>query len=69
MDGKIELIKGIEVGIDFLNSQRSYDIILSVTLESREALEQYQQHPYHHDVVKAYMVDIYTNAVAVDYDI
>ena len=34
MTGKVDLIKAIEVGTDFLGSPRSYDVILQVTLEA-----------------------------------
>ena len=32
MEGNVPLLRGIEVGVDFLHSQRSYDIILQVSL-------------------------------------
>ena len=57
----------ISVGIDFLHSQRSYDLILQVTLESREALNEYQNDPYHVDVVKKYMHAVTKSSIAVDY--
>lgn len=69
MKGKVELIKDIEVGIDFLSSPRSYDVILTVTLESREDLDKYQAHPYHCEVVKTYMHSVRESSVAVDYEL
>ena len=30
MEGNVPLLRGIEVGVDFLHSQRSYDIILQI---------------------------------------
>ena len=39
MEGKVDLIRDIEVGVDFLHSERSYDIILQVVLDDKEALE------------------------------
>ena len=42
MDGNVELLRGIEVGVDFLHSPRSYDIILQVLLDDEKALEEYQ---------------------------
>lgn len=42
MEGKVPMIKAIEVGTDFLGSERSYDVILQVTLESRKMLDAYQ---------------------------
>lgn len=69
MIGKVEQIKDIKVGVDFLGSGRSFDIILEVILESKEALDAYQAHPYHCDVVKTYMHAVRSDSVAVDYEI
>lgn len=69
MIGKVDLIKDIEVGTDFLSSERSYDIILQVTLENREALDLYQNDEYHCGVVKPYMHSVRTDSVAVDYEL
>lgn len=38
-----------------------------MTLESPEALEAYQQDPYHCEVVKTYVASVREKAVAVDY--
>lgn len=67
MKGRVDLIKDIEVGIDFLGSERSYDIILQVTLENEEALEAYQNDEYHCSYVKTYMHEVRAASVAVDY--
>ena len=69
MDGKVDLIKEIEVGADFLGSARSYDIILQVTLENKEALELYQKDEFHCSYVKTYMHEVMETSVAVDYEI
>lgn len=52
MKGNVDLIKDIEVGVDFLHSQRSYDVILQVVLDDAKALEDYQNDEYHCSVVK-----------------
>lgn len=67
MKGKVDLIRDIEVGVDFLHSERSYDIILQVTLDDEKALEDYQNDPYHCDVVKKHMHAVREASVAVDY--
>lgn len=67
MDGNVPLIKDMEVGVDFLHSERSYDIILQVTLEDEKALDEYQNDPYHCSVVKAHMHKVRESSVAVDY--
>lgn len=69
MDGKVDLLKGIEVGVDFLKSPRSYDIILQVLLEDREALDAYQKDPYHCDVVKKHMHEVMESSISVDYEL
>ncbi|MFQ5345417.1 MAG: Dabb family protein, partial [Mariprofundus sp.] len=49
--GKIPGLLNIEVGIDFLESEQSADVVLYAELESRAALESYQSHPEHQAVV------------------
>ena len=68
MKGKVPMIKQIEVGIDFLHSERSYDIILQDTLENSE-LDNNQNDPYHCSVVKKHMHSVRESSVAVDYEI
>ena len=69
MEGKVDLIRDIEVGVDFLHSERSYDIILQVVLDNAEALEKYQNYEYHCNVVKKYMHAVRESSVAIDYNI
>lgn len=69
MEGKVELVRDIEVGIDFLHSQRSYDVILQVVLDNEDALNLYQKDEYHCSVVKKYMHSVVETSVAVDYQI
>lgn len=67
MQGEVELLRDIKVGIDILHSERSYDLILEVVLDDEAALEAYQQHPYHVSVVKKHMHAVRETSVAVDY--
>ncbi len=69
MKGNVPEIKEIEVGVDFLHSGRSYDIMLSVVLEDRRALDTYQNDPYHCGVVKRHMHAVSSASVAIDYDL
>ena len=69
MDGNVPTIKGIEVNIDQLKSARSYDIMLTVLLDSFEALEEYQQDPYHAGVVKTFMQTHAESTVTMDFTI
>ena len=68
MKGKVPEIKDIEVGVDFLHSERSYDIILQITLENEAALTDYQNDEYHCSVVKKHMHAVRTGSIAVDYE-
>ena len=67
MEGKVPQVKQIEVGVDFLHSPRSYDLILQVWLEDAQALDDYQKDPYHVDVVKTHMHAVAKASVAIDY--
>lgn len=69
MDGKVDLLRGITVGVDNLHSARSYDIALEVLLDDMDALEAYQHDPYHCDVVKAHMHKVTDKSVAIDFDL
>ncbi len=69
MKGKVDLIKDINVGIDFLGSARSYDVILEVILDSVEDLEKYQNDEYHCNIVKKYMHSVREASVAIDYEL
>ena len=67
MQGNVPQIREIEVGVDFLHSERSYDIILQVVLDNAKALEDYQNDPYHCSVVKTHMHSVREASVAIDY--
>ena len=69
MDGKIPEIKAIEVGMDFLCSEKSYDIILQVVFENRESLDIYQNDKYHCEVVKSYVRANASSSIVIDYEI
>ncbi|NOU93782.1 Dabb family protein [Paenibacillus sp. LMG 31456] len=47
MEGKIPVLKYIEVGLDVLHLERSYDIALITKFESLEDLQAYDVHPLH----------------------
>jgi hypothetical protein len=67
MMGNVPMLKKIIVGIDFLHSERSYDLILETWFETKEDLENYQVDPYHVSVVKKLMHEIRSASVAIDY--
>lgn len=67
MKGNVDLIRSMEVGVDFLHSQRSYDVILQVVLDDEKSLEDYQKDEYHCSVVKKHMHAVSETSVAIDY--
>ena len=69
MKGKVDLLRGITVGTDFLCSERSYDVILETLFDTKQDLDAYQNHPYHCDVVKTYMHAVRSASVAIDYEL
>lgn len=67
MKGKVGYFVDINVGIDFLSSERSYDIVLEMTFETKEDMEKYQKDDYHFNVIKPYMKSVRVGSVSVDY--
>ena len=67
MKGNVPMLKGIEVGIDELRSQRSYDVMLTVLLDDFDALKDYQVDPYHCGVVKKHMHAVTEKSISMDY--
>ncbi len=66
MKGRIPQLKYLEVGVDVLHSECSYDIALVTKFNSLEDLKAYQAHPVHVEVAK-YITSVRESAVAVDY--
>ena len=65
--GNIEPLKHIEIGTDYLGSERSYDIVLTAHFENREGLSTYANHEKHLPVVKI-MRSLCSSSVVVDYE-
>ena len=68
MKGKIDVLKDIEVGIDFMKSPRSADVSLTCLFESREDLAVYAEHPVHIPI-KKYVQQVAERSVSCDYEI
>ena len=69
MKEHVKMLTDIEVGIDFLHSNRSYDIILETYFKTKEDLEAYQNDVYHCQVVKTHMHRHAISSIAIDYEI
>lgn len=68
MDGKIDQLRYLEVGIDVIRSERSFDIALTTRFDSLDDLQAYQIHPYHAGEVVPHMKAVCSSIVAVDYE-
>ncbi len=68
MEGKIDLLRHLEVGVDVLRSERSFDIALITKFDSLDSLQAYQIHPYHMDEVASYMRSVSSALSVVDYE-
>lgn len=69
MKNNVPMLLDVEVGIDFLHSERSFDIILETFFNTKEDLDAYQQDPYHCSVVKKHMHAIAIKSISMDYEI
>ena len=68
LENKIETLKSIEIGTDFLKSDRSYDIVLTAHFDNQEGLKTYSSHENHLPVVKI-MRSLCSSSVVVDYEL
>jgi hypothetical protein len=66
--GNIETLKSLELGIDFLNSERSYDIVLTAFFEDHKGLKVYASHKSHLPVIEK-MRSLCSSSIVVDYEI
>lgn len=69
MNGRVPLLRHIEVGVDIIRSERSYDVALYTRFDSLADLQAYQIHPYHAGTVVPFMKANCSSIVAADYEI
>ena len=55
MEGKIPQLKGLEVGVDVLHTERSYDLALVTRFDSLGDMESYAISEYHVNEVLKYL--------------
>ena len=67
MRNQIDVLKHIEVGINFTDSPRAYDLALITEFDSKDDLKVYATHPVHLPIV-AYLKEINTKTKVVDYE-
>lgn len=68
LKGQIEGLVNIEVGINIPEYPANYDVVLYSEVESKEALDHYQNHPLHQAVLP-FVREVVVSRVAVDYEI
>jgi|TergutMp193P3_1026864.scaffolds.fasta_scaffold172799_2 hypothetical protein len=66
LNGKIPGVRKVEVGIDFLQTETSGDIVLYSEMETVEALVAYQAHPQHLEA-GAFIGEVVSEKIVVDY--
>ncbi len=68
LKGKIEGLINIEVGIDFLNSPESMNLVLYSEFKNTQALDYYQQHPLHKEIMP-FIAEARNERRVVDYEL
>ena len=69
MNGKLPMLRHLEVGVDIIRSERSYDVALYSKFDTLADLQAYQIHPYHADTVVPFMKANCAAIVAADYEV
>ena len=67
VEGNINVLRSAEIGVNFTESERSYDIVLTTEFDNRDALDAYGPHPKHAPVVKT-VRSLCSGSVIVDYE-
>jgi hypothetical protein len=67
LDGRIESLRSLEVGVDIVQGERSFDIALVATFDDRAGLEAYRVHPLHVEVAD-YIKGESSSVVSADYE-
>jgi len=68
LEGNIDVLRSAEVGVNFTESERSYDIVLTTEFDDRSALNVYGSHPNHLPVIETAR-SLCSGSVVVDYEI
>ena len=66
--GHIDELKSIEVGVDFNQSERAFDLSLYSTFQTKEDLKAYAVHPEHVKVVEL-IKSVTLESKVVDYEL
>jgi hypothetical protein len=69
MTGRLPMLRHLEVGVDMVRSERSFDVALYSHFDSMADLQAYQVYPYHADTVVPFMKASCASIVAADYEL
>lgn len=61
-------VVSVKAGVDFLKSERSYDVVLEMVFNNQEEAMIYQKHPHHKNVIQKLMHEVRCASIAVDYE-
>jgi hypothetical protein len=67
MRGKIPELRHLEIGVDIVRSERSWDVALVTRFDSRAAMETYQDHPEHKKAI-ATIKELREQSIVVDWE-
>ena len=67
LEEKIDVLRSVEIGVDFTGSERSYDIVLTTEFDGQEEFNAYGPHPEHLPVVET-IRSLCSGSVVVDYE-
>jgi len=66
LKGKIKVLKHLEVGINFSEEERAYDLALISDFNTKEDLQIYAKDSYHQEII-AYIKEVSIASKVVDY--
>ena len=67
LERNIDFLRSVEIGVNFTESERNYDIALTTEFDDRNALNAYGPHPQHLPVVEI-VRSLCSSSVVVDYE-
>ena len=65
--GKVESLRSMEVGLDSLNSERAWDLVLTAQFDDVAGYKAYDRHPAHEEV-RAFIKSVRESSAAIDYE-
>jgi hypothetical protein len=68
MPDHIPQLRYIELGVDSLRQEGSYDLALLTRFDGWEDFHAYRTHPYHVEVVNAHLRDVLAGRAVVDWE-